>query len=126
MKNALQVLTLFPAIALLLATTGASAQKKLVAYVPNWIDLASFADTIDYARVTHINIAFENPADNSGALSFHPIDETLIAKAHANKVPVLVSIGGGGAADNKTLQARYFDLIGDAKKRPSSRGWPIT
>ena len=62
------LLAALPAIALLFAATTVSAQKKIVAYVPNWIDLAAFAENIDYNRVTHINVAFENPADDTGAL----------------------------------------------------------
>jgi GH18 family chitinase len=96
----------------------APAAPKVVAYVPNWIDLNSFSETIDYAKLTHINIAFENPSNDSGDLSFNPKDESIIAKAHASQVKVLVSIGGGSASDNKTLKARYFDLL-TAAKRPA-------
>ncbi len=49
------------AMALLLFSMVAFAQPKVVAYVPNWIDLESFSETIDFAKLTHINIAFENP-----------------------------------------------------------------
>ena len=105
-----------PAIAMLAATATVSAQKKIVAYVPNWGDLASFTEIIDYNRLTHINVAFENPIDDTGLLSFNTKVDTLIAKAHANKVQVLVSIGGGAAASNKTMQARYFRLIGESKR----------
>ena len=91
-------------------------KQKVVAYVPNWVDLESFSETIDYAKVTHINVAFENPDDEQGDLSFHKNDDLLIAKAHATGVKVLVSIGGGAAASNKALKARYFDLIADAKR----------
>src|SRR5262249_50686438 len=63
-----------------------------------------------------INIAFENPMNEQGDLSFHSENDSLIAKAHANHIPVLISIGGGSAAGDKTLQARYFDLISDAKR----------
>jgi GH18 family chitinase len=100
----------------LFTTTPPDAKPKVVAYVPNWIDVKSFAETIDYAKITHIDIAFENPVNDRGDLSFNPKDDVLIAKAHANNVKVLVSIGGGAAAGNKTLQARYFDLISDAKR----------
>lgn len=47
--------------AVLLLTSLLQAQPKVVAYVPNWIDVAAFSETIDYAKLTHINIAFENP-----------------------------------------------------------------
>jgi GH18 family chitinase len=87
------------------------AGGKIVAYVPNWVDLKSFSETIDYANITHINIAFENPINDRGDLSFHRQDEILIARAHANKLKILVSIGGGAASGNKALQARYFALL---------------
>jgi chitinase len=100
----------------LLMAALASAQKLVVAYVPNWIELASFVDTIDYAKLTHINIAFENPINDSGDMSANPSNKKLIDKAHANKVKVLISIGGGSAADDKVLKPRYFDLLSDAKR----------
>jgi GH18 family chitinase len=88
----------------------------VVAYVPNWIDLKAFSETIDYSRVTHLNVAFENPANDDGDLSFSRKDESLIASAHAHKIPVLVSIGGGGASGDKALLKRYFTLISPAKR----------
>ena len=92
------------------------AKEKVVAYVPNWVDLQSFAETIDYAKLTHINIAFENPTNDAGDLSFNRRDDFLIAKARANDVKVLVSIGGGSASGNKTLKARYFELMSEPKR----------
>ena len=86
----------------------ADAQPKVVAYVPNWIDLDTFAETIDYAKLTHINIAFERPTNASGDLSFNRMDAGLIAKAHANHVKILVSIGGGST--NETMIDRYARL----------------
>ncbi len=52
-------------VVLVLLTAAAHAQKRVVAYVPNWVDLNTFSDTIDYAKLTHINIAFENPVNDS-------------------------------------------------------------
>lgn len=95
----------------------ANAQgKKVVAYVPNWIDTKTFVETIDYNKITHINIAFENPINATGDLSFSSQNEVLIAKARANNVRVLISIGGGSASGDKELLARYFDLLTDAKR----------
>ena len=104
------------ALALAGTTSPAQAREKVVAYVPNWVDLESFAQTIDYAKITHINIAFENPINDHGDLSFHKKNDLLISKAHANGVKILVSIGGGAASGNKKLQARYFDLLSDPKR----------
>lgn len=104
-------------VALMVSASAANAQeKKLVAYVPNWIDVTAFADTIDYSKITHINIAFENPVNASGDLSFSDKNDILIAKAHANNVRILISIGGGSASGDKELLARYFDLLTDAKR----------
>jgi chitinase len=106
------------AAATLLSTSSATfaAEKRVVAYVPNWIDLPAFAKTIDYAKLTHINVAFENPTNDSGDLSFSRKNEALIAEAHAHKVPVLISIGGGAASGDKALQKRYFDLMSAPKR----------
>jgi len=88
-----------------------NAQKVVVAYVPNWIDLNAFSQTIDFGKVTHVNVAFENPSDDEGNFSFNPQNDFLIAKARENKVKVLLSIGGGGMAEDKAMMARYFSLI---------------
>lgn len=121
LTNAVAFVSLLTAIAMI-ASSPAPAQapqkpsKKVVAYVPNWIDLNTFAERIDYAKLTHINLAFENPTNDAGDLSYNSKNDTLILHAHANRVPVLLSIGGGAASGDKALLARYFDLIGDAKR----------
>ena len=92
-----------------------AAATKIVAYVPNWIDLNAFAAKIDYAKLTHINIAFENP-EADGELSFHQQDAALITKAHANHVKVMVSIGGGAASGDKVLLERYGHLLMDTNR----------
>jgi GH18 family chitinase len=118
---------LFGMAAILLTGCAAHAQKsggvplkparsKVVAYVPNWIDLDAFTPTIDYARITHINIAFENPVNDKGDLSFNEKNEVLISRARENKVAILVSIGGGSASGDKTLLERYANLTSDAKR----------
>lgn len=103
-------------IAWTFATNPLFAKDLVVAYVPNWVDLERFSETIDYGKLTHINIAFENPVNDQGDLSYHKKNDILIAKAHANKLKVLVSIGGGSASGNKTLKARYFDLLSEPKR----------
>ena len=80
MKNLSRVGLASVALLFLLPIT-ALAQKKVVAYVPNWIDLPAFAQGIDYAKLTHINIAFENPTNAAGDLSFSRKNSALIAKA---------------------------------------------
>ena len=90
---------------------GAEARPRVVAYVPNWVDLNAFSATIDYAKLTHINIAFENPRNAAGELSFNPKNLALISTARTNGVKVLVSIGGGAASANQAMKQRYFDLL---------------
>lgn len=102
-------------ILFLFAMTG-HAENRVVAYVPNWVDLNKFSETIEYSKLTHINIAFENPKNDEGELSFNKRDDVLIRKAKENNVKVLVSIGGGSASGNKTLQARYFNLISETNR----------
>jgi chitinase len=102
--------------ALLGATSLALAQPKIVAYVPNWIDVAKFSETIDYAKITHINVAFENPTNEVGDLSFSAKDAVLVAKAREKNVKILVSVGGGSAAADKPLLKRYFALIADGQR----------
>ena len=102
--------------ALLCSAVTLAAEDKVVAYVPNWVDLKALAPAIDYPKLTHINIAFENPTNDAGDLSFNAQDDLLIAAAHEHHVKVLVSIGGGAASGDKKLQARYFALT-SAQKR---------
>ncbi|WP_281232956.1 glycosyl hydrolase family 18 protein [Flavobacterium gelatinilyticum] len=91
------------------------AQKKVIAYVPNWIDLNSFAGTIQYSKLTHINIAFENP-DASGYLSFNSGNNAIINTAHANNVKVFVSLGGGAISEGGAIRDNYFNLITPANR----------
>jgi GH18 family chitinase len=104
------------ASAIFLTPAPLQAKEMVVAYVPNWVNLDSFTKTIDFAKITHINIAFENPINDLGDLSFHKKNDVLIAKAHASNVKILVSIGGGSASGNRTLKARYFELLSEPKR----------
>lgn len=100
-----------PLLLLLLAAQPLLARPRVVAYVPNWINLTEFAKTIDYPKITHINLAFENPVDDTGQLSFNSRNQAVIDAARAAKVKVLISIGGGAASGNEGLKARYFKLL---------------
>ncbi|OMQ10414.1 glycosyl hydrolase family 18 protein [[Flexibacter] sp. ATCC 35103] len=86
------------------------AQKKVIAYVPNWVDLNSFSSTIQYSKLTHINIAFENP-DANGYLSYNSGNTTLINAAHNQNVKVFVSLGGGAISEGGAIRDNYFNLI---------------
>lgn len=88
----------------------------VIGYVPTWSDLSAQAERIDFATVTHLNVAFVNPGDDAGALRVDAKAATLIATAHARGVKVLFSIGGGGAADDRTMRARYRLLLDDTRR----------
>jgi GH18 family chitinase len=103
-------------LAVVAITAAARAQSRVVAYVPNWVDLNSFSASIDYAKLTHINIAFENPTNDRGDVSFHPKNQALIARARAQRVRVLVSLAGGGVASDAALKQRWFELIGPVRR----------
>lgn len=100
----------------LAAQAAAAPLRRVVAYVPNWGNLEAFVPRIEFGRLTHINVAFENPTNAAGDLSFNRSNAVLLEAARARNVPVLVSIGGGAAAENKALTARYFDLIAEPKR----------
>ncbi|GAA5123949.1 hypothetical protein JIN84_12015 [Luteolibacter yonseiensis] len=104
------------ALALCLISTALQARPLVVAYVPNWIDVEKFSETIPYEKVTHLNVAFENPEDDDGTMSFNESSRTLIKKARAKGVKVLVSIGGGSASGDKVLKARYASLLSEEKR----------
>lgn len=67
---------------------------KVVGYVFANSDLAAVAATIDFSKLTHLNIAFINP-DAKGV--FAPVNglPELVKKAHSNNVKVLSALAGG-------------------------------
>jgi GH18 family chitinase len=107
----------FAALTLLMLISGAAnAQKMVIGYLPNWNDVNSVLDGLDLGKLTHVDVAFENPTDDAGNLSFNAADSVIIDRCHAKGVKVLISIGGGGASEDKALIARYFDLQSDTKR----------
>jgi chitinase len=93
-----------------------TTRPKVVAYVPNWIDLENFTRSIAYEQVTHLNVAFENPINDAGDLSYDDRYTGLLSEAHRRGVKVLISIGGGAASDDAVLKPRYFALISEPKR----------
>lgn len=91
-------------------------RKMVVAYVPNWIDLKNFATQIPYERVTHLNVAFENPVNDEGELSYHVANAVLLREAKRHGVKVCVSMGGGSASGDKVLKGRYARLLGTGQR----------
>lgn len=88
------------------------AQKKIVDYVYTGVS----ASSIDFTKITHLNVAFENPVDAAGNLSYNANNTSVINAAHANNVKVLVSLCGGGMSNDPEMRARYFNLITPANR----------
>jgi GH18 family chitinase len=103
------------------AQTGAGP-RLVVGYYQNGNQTPAALKTIDCTKITHLNLAFENPTNDAGDLSYTPFNDTLIALAHKNHIKVLVSIGGGGASTNPGTQARYFDLQSAPKRQAFIEG----
>jgi len=116
MKNNYKTIQLSWILILVLGVCNlAVAQKKVIAYIPNWIDLNSFSSTIQYSKLTHINIAFENP-DANGYLTFNSGSNTIINAAHAQNIKVFVSLGGGSVSEGGAIRDNYFNLITPANR----------
>jgi len=104
---------------LMVMATNLQAQSKsfrIIGYVPNWIDVTAFAQNFDYKKVTHLNYAFQNPnaagdlvEDNNGLT-------VMVAKAHQNKVKVLVSLGGASSAEG-AIKTHFQNLISTSLQR---------
>ena len=97
----------------------ASAQFKVVGYMPSW---AGDVNTVQYTKLTHINYAFILPntngtlqgLDNPSKLS------SLVTKAHANGVKVQISVGGWndgndsgfeGLAANSSSRSTFVNAV---------------
>jgi chitinase len=78
---------------LLLALAPALAQFRVIGYLPSW---TGDVNAVQYGKLTHINYAFLLPnADGSIQAIDNPTKlQSLVAKAHASNVKVLISVGG--------------------------------
>lgn len=84
---------------------------KVIGYLPNRADLVASATQIDFAKITHLYIAFINP-DSSGNLMGTGQLKEIADLAHSKNVKIMASIGGGGAP-------KYYPsfLIGNKKTK---------
>ena len=84
---------------------------RVVAYLPNYRgSYADWAKKIDFAKMTHMNLAFATPnASNDWSMGAPDADvKALVDAAHAAGVRVLASLGGGGG--DQAVIARYRDI----------------
>ncbi|NIJ51710.1 glycosyl hydrolase family 18 protein [Dyadobacter arcticus] len=84
---------------------------KVIGYLPNRTDLLVSAKQIDFAKITHLYIAFINP-DSLGNLTRTAGLKEVAALAYSKNVKIMASIGGGGAP-------KYYPsfLIGEKKTK---------
>ncbi len=99
------------------ASTGGSeagsptSTTRLVGYLPNYNgSYADWAKKLDFAKMTHLNLAFADPPTCKGGctassdMTFSTGDDqdipAIVKAAHAAGVKVLASIGGGGGDQN--------------------------
>lgn len=85
---------------------------KIIAYLPKYTNtLADHINAFDFTKVTHINIAFFNPDVNGNFPASQGTGlDTIVSKAHANDVKVLLSLGGG------SNQSQYANLLTSANR----------
>jgi chitinase len=93
-----------------------SSNFRIIGYVPNWTDVNAFTQTFNFKQVTHLNYAFQNPDASGNLFESNTGLTALVTKAHLNNVKVLVSIGGGSAADG-TVKTNFQNLISTSDKR---------
>lgn len=104
---------------LLIFTTNIRAQTstfRIIGYVPSWSDVSAFTKNFDFKQITHLNYAFQNPDAEGNLVESNAGLSALVAKAHANNVKVLVSIGGGSAADG-TIKTYFHNLVSTSEQR---------
>jgi len=81
---------------------------RLIAYLPNYEgSFATFAQTIDFTKMTHLNLAFAT-SNTSNGWNMGATDaevKALVDAAHAKGVKVLASLGGGGG--DQSVIAQY-------------------
>ncbi|MCR8556702.1 hypothetical protein KXD93_03575 [Mucilaginibacter sp. BJC16-A38] len=82
---------------------------RVVGYLPTYSLADGTGAAFDFSTITHLNIAFINP-DGNGVFTIPSGLSDVVNAAHAKKVKVLVSIGGGSAP------AYYTSLLGDAMR----------
>ena len=101
-----QVRYWFAALCGLVLSFSAPAQPKLIGYLPLYNFQRPDITAIPYSGLTHLNLAFIR-TDSSGKFSAPAWIDSVIMLAHAAKVKVLASIGGGNAP------AYYTQLLSD-------------
>ena len=104
------LLTAVAAAMVLAGSAHAAAKPVVIGYLPTFKDYNAALDATDLSKVTHINIAFVNPAPDGSIVNgdmmacsdkfgggMVPVADiaAIVARAHKAHVKVLASLGGG-------------------------------
>lgn len=107
-------------LAVCLSTVASSCvfaeEKLIVGYVMPGSEIGRLQDGDVFGKLTHLNLAFANPADDAGNFKIAPNFERYTEAARKANIKVLISIGGGSASESAQLRERYFGLINDANR----------
>ncbi len=83
-----------------LTATAAAPNFRVVGYLNTWDNFPDNVNSIDLAKITHLNIAFAEPNPSGNLTKFTGID-SVVNKAHAANVKVLISLGGADLGGTK-------------------------
>jgi GH18 family chitinase len=78
--------------------------SRVVAYLPTYRGLDTWASQLDYSRITHVDLAFANPTSGNDPTLGRDSDAAvarIVDGAHAKGVRVLISIGGASGGSER-------------------------
>jgi chitinase len=82
---------------------------RSVVYLPSWRgSFTGWANTMPWAKMTHLNLAFATPSGNTFTIAGNgdPSIAAIVNAAHANGVKVLIAIGGANGGSDQ-IAAQY-------------------
>jgi len=82
-----------------------SQDFKVVGYIWSRASIISDLESVDFEKITHLNIAFINPDPTAATFQDMPALQTVVATAHKKGVYVMLSCGGGSP------QRYYTELL---------------
>jgi GH18 family chitinase len=86
----------------------ANAQFRIVGYLTTWDHFPGKASLVQFAKITHLNIAFAEP-DAEGNLTVFKGLSAVVDKAHEQQVKVLMSLGGADLNGTKRNWKKLTD-----------------
>lgn len=94
---------IFLLILLFASVQRATAQFRVIGYMPSW---TGDVNSVQYSKLTHINYAFLLPTATGGLQSIENPSklQSLVSKAHANGVKVMISVGGWNNGDDSGFE----------------------